>query len=66
MDAATVILASVAFYFAAGIVFAVAFVVRGASRIDPAARGAGVLVRAMWIPGAAAIWPVLLKKWLSS
>jgi hypothetical protein len=66
VDAVTVILALAGLYIVAGMVFGVAFVVRGASRIDPAARGAGVLVRAMWLPGAAALWPVLLKKWMSS
>ena len=66
MDAAAVILALAGLYTVAGIVFAVAFVIRGASRIDPATRGAGVLVRAMWLPGAAALWPVLVKKWISS
>ena len=66
MDVVTVILALAGLYVAAGIIFAVAFVIVGASRIDPAARDVGVLVRAMWLPGAAALWPVLLKKWMSS
>jgi hypothetical protein len=66
VDAVTLILALAGIYVLAGIVFGVAFVVRGASRIDPAARGAGVLVRVMWFPGAVALWPVLLKKWMWS
>ena len=66
MDALTVILALAGLYVATGMTFAVAFVIVGASRIDPAARGAGVLVRARWLPGAAALWPVLLKTWMSS
>ena len=57
-----VILGIAGLYVAAGLVFAAAFVTSGARRIDPAARGAPVSLRLLIIPGAAALWPVLLLK----
>jgi hypothetical protein len=54
---------SCAAYAACGGVFAVAFVTCGIAQIDPAARGAGVGLRLLLLPGAAVLWPVLLTKW---
>jgi uncharacterized membrane protein len=51
-------------YLAIGTVFALAFVVWGASRIDPGARGMPPSARALIVPGAAALWPLVLVKWL--
>jgi hypothetical protein len=51
-------------YGAAGLVFAVVFAASGAGRIDPAAKGAPVGFRLLIIPGAAALWPVLLSRWI--
>jgi hypothetical protein len=51
-------------YAAAGILFAVAFITAGVQRIDPAARGTGAGFRLLILPGAAALWPLLLRRWL--
>lgn len=51
-------------YFAVGLLFAVAFVSRGASTIDPAAQAPSILLRLLWLPGSATFWPLLLKRWL--
>jgi hypothetical protein len=51
-------------YAALGIVFAVAFVTYGVERIDSSAKGAPVTFLLLIIPGAAALWPVLLMRWL--
>ena len=51
-------------YAAVGCVFAVAFVVAGVHRIDPAAHGAGIGFRLLILPGAAAFWPLLALRWL--
>ena len=51
-------------YFAIGFLFAVAFVTRGVQRIDPAAASPSLLLRLFWIPGSAAFWPLLLRRWL--
>jgi hypothetical protein len=55
--------AGVGLYGIVGVVFAVAFVTRGASRMDHAAKGAPWAFRLMILPGAAALWPLLLRKW---
>ena len=51
-------------YAAVGVVFAIAFVARGISRIDTHAEGAGLGFRLIVFPGIAALWPLLLKRWL--
>ena len=51
-------------YAAAGLAFGLAFAAAGAARLDPAARGASFGFRILVIPGAAALWPVLLRRWL--
>lgn len=51
-------------YLAVGLVFAVAFVTRGAQRIDPQADGGSWGFRLAILPGCAALWPVLMRRWL--
>ena len=51
-------------YFGLGLVFAVAFVVRGVQKIDPAAAAPSFGLRLLWIPGSAAFWPMLLSRWI--
>lgn len=53
-----------AFYALLGAVFAFWFVASGVDRFDPAARGASRAFRALLFPGTAALWPVLLVKWI--
>ncbi len=53
-------------YAAVGLAFAFAFVVRGANRIDPSARIGTRGFRVLIFPGAAALWPLLLVRWLRS
>jgi hypothetical protein len=52
-------------YVLLGSVFAVAFIVRGVDRIDPGAHGAGWTFRLMILPGAVALWPLLLRRWVA-
>jgi len=51
-------------YAAIGLVFAVAFAAAGAARLDPNAREASVGFRIVILPGATALWPILLRRWL--
>ncbi len=51
-------------YLLFGMLFGIAFVLRGAGRIDPGAREAGWGFRLLILPGAAALWPILLRRWL--
>lgn len=47
-------------YFIIGLLFGVYFALAGCSRIDPTAASARVLVRLLWLPAAAILWPLLL------
>jgi hypothetical protein len=49
-----------------GLLFAIAFALRGVDRVDGAARGATWGFRVLIVPGAAALWPWLLVKWVRS
>jgi hypothetical protein len=51
-------------YVIAGVAFAIVFVTFGIQRIDPVAKGTGVLFRLAVLPGVAALWPWLLKRWI--
>jgi hypothetical protein len=52
-------------YTVLGLVFALVFVAFGVGRIDSAAKGSPLTFRLLIFPGAAALWPLLLKRWLS-
>jgi hypothetical protein len=53
-------------YAGAGFVFALAFVLSGAGRLDPAAARSGTAFRLMIFAGAAVLWPLLLRRWISA
>jgi hypothetical protein len=54
------------FYLAIGLVVALYLLIRGLSRLDPAAMGATRGFRVLVFPGLVALWPLLLRKWLRS
>jgi hypothetical protein len=64
MEAAEILLAIAATYAGAGLLFGLAFVFAGVGRIDPVAAGSGIGFRLLILPGAAALWPLLLVKWV--
>lgn len=51
-------------YVAAGLVFALAFVTVGVQRVDTAAQGAPWGFRLLILPGAVALWPLLMARWV--
>ncbi|MBK7938267.1 MAG: hypothetical protein IPJ82_14825 [Lewinellaceae bacterium] len=51
-------------YLLAGVIFAAFFLWRGAAQLDHAAKGISWKTRVFLFPGSAALWPVLLRKWL--
>ncbi len=59
-----VLLILTALYLACGLIFAIAFAVRGVRHIDPHALQGSRGFRVLIIPGATALWPLLLKRWL--
>ena len=59
-----VLLSVLGIYLACGFVFALAFVLFGARQIDPHAKQGSWGFRLLILPGAAALWPWLLSRWL--
>jgi len=63
VETAEAIAGALAGYLVLGLAFALAFVTRGVATIDPAARGMPRSARLLIVPGAAALWPLMLWKW---
>ncbi|MEZ4775532.1 MAG: hypothetical protein R3D00_20270 [Bacteroidia bacterium] len=53
----------VGIYLLVGVLFGLFFVFRGVQKTDPGAEGTGLGFRLLILPGAIALWPVLLGKW---
>ena len=53
-------------YVAIGILFSIAFVWRGVGVVDPVAREGTLGFKLLIIPGCAAFWPWLLKRWIQA
>ncbi len=68
MDIASVILLGLAAYTAIGVIVGIAFALKGVQVVDHAARGAGGPwhFRLVVLPGAAALWPLVLVWWVRS
>lgn len=49
-------------YVVAGLVFGGYYVMAGAAKLDPAAKGSSLGFRLMLFPAAVALWPWLLKR----
>ena len=64
MQFAELFVTVLAAYGVAGTVFAVAFLLFGVHRVDPVAEHSSLGFRLIVIPGVAALWPLLLTRWL--
>jgi hypothetical protein len=64
MAAAPLLILIAGVYAGAGLLFASVFVTVGVQRVDETARGSGAGFRLIILPGAAALWPVLLHHWM--
>ena len=62
--AATIIVYGLALYAACGLVVALAFVAIGVTRVQPQSVSLGA--RILILPGAVALWPYVLARWLAS
>lgn len=49
-------------YLTVGLCFGIWFVAFAVQRVDDAARDSGVTFRLLILPGAVALWPVLISK----
>ena len=61
----TVFLIGMGVYLVCGFSFALPFAFLGVGRIDPHASRGSWGFRLLIIPGAAALWPILLRRWAS-
>ncbi len=64
MNVIEIMLMALGVYLAIGVLFAVAFAFVGAGKIDEVARHGPIGFRVLIVPGAAALWPMLLVKWI--
>jgi len=63
MIAAELLVNLLGVYAAVGVLFAIAFVIIGVSRVDPVAKNSTAGFRFIILPGAALLWPLLLRRW---
>jgi len=61
---AAVLVGALALYVAIGLATALAFVLFGVTQVQPAPVTVGA--RILLLPGAAALWPLILSRWLKS
>ena len=66
MRAAVILVDVLGIYALVGTVFAAAFVLFGIHRVDPVAKGGTLGFRLIVMPGVAALWPLLLARWIRS
>jgi hypothetical protein len=62
---ATLLVHALYLYGIAGLAFAIVFVITGVKRIDSQTIGSGVGFRFLIFPGTTALWPLLLRRWIS-
>jgi hypothetical protein len=55
---------AIALYALAGIVVALAFVTTGLGAVLPAGTPVTIGARILFVPGAAVLWPIVLRRWL--
>ena len=60
----SLIIGLVAGYLAIGLLFGIFFAFKGAELLDPVAAGSPIGFRILVLPGAVALWPLLLVKLL--
>jgi len=64
MGSAELFVDALAAYGVTGALFAALFVTLGIQRVDPVAQHAPLGFRLIVFPGVAALWPVLLTRWV--
>jgi hypothetical protein len=58
--------AALTIWFAIGVLVAVPFLLAGVARVVEGARCSSVAFRLLMLPAAALLWPVILRRWITS
>jgi len=66
MEAIQIILKVLGVYTGCGLLFSIAFVVKGVEKTDEGAHGCSIGFRIIIIPGTMVFWPLLLRKWINA
>jgi hypothetical protein len=53
-------------YLLVGLVFWIAFILKGVGRVDEGAQNSSIGFKLIIIPGMMVFWPLLFKKWLKA
>jgi hypothetical protein len=61
-----IVLIGLALYAGVGVAIGIAFVASGVSRVLPEPMPVTIGARILLFPGAAALWPYVLMRWLKS
>ncbi|MFK7988979.1 MAG: hypothetical protein AB8I08_23375 [Sandaracinaceae bacterium] len=64
MHAAEIVLWTAGAHLSVGVLFGLAFVFFGVSRLDEAARGSSLAFRLLILPGCVVLWPLVAYRWL--
>ena len=65
-DLFLVILKIMGLYFAVGLLFAIAFILKGLGKVDIAASDTGIVFKLLIVPGLMVLWPFFIYKWIKS
>jgi hypothetical protein len=65
LEIAEVVVAAFEAYALAGAVFALIFLPRAVSRLDPRVAGAPKTLRLLILPGIVALWPLFASRWIA-
>lgn len=60
---ANMIVIALGAYAGIGLLVGTAFIARGIDRVDPVATGSSWGFRLLVLPGAAALWPIISRRW---
>lgn len=63
---AMILLYAIALYGAIGLAVALAFIAVGLSQVLPHSMTASIGAHILFVPGAAALWPYVLVRWLQA
>ncbi|MEO7271506.1 MAG: hypothetical protein ABIX28_15535 [Vicinamibacterales bacterium] len=65
LAAARAVVSLIELYAVAGLLFALCFLPRAVTRVDPGTAAAPWTMRLLILPGVAALWPLLARRWLT-